>query len=769
MVNALTFGTFTDRLPPHNLEAEEFVLGSILLDPQVIVVVKDLLPVEAFYLEIHQDIYRAALNLCKQGTTVCLPTITKFLEQRGNLRRVGGRTNLARLFETVVSPAGVEDFAKLILEDYLRRQIIRLANDTLERGHDPYLEVGDLVRITEEKFTSVINEDYGLKGGDRDEKEYNNLMDTIKNIERTVSSPGLKLYKLQKLAKACGKKLQDLEFLYVKSLCEAVSGPLKGLEALNMECKSETREWLVHGIIPTNTTFLIHALGGVGKTKLLYDLAYCLIEGKDWNQFAITAKSRKVLVYQDDESPYDMRQALQRRGFFEPGFNSENFRYRRGWTMDNIPQLVRDIEEFQPDLVIIDSMTTANRNSIFSENETAYARPLLEITQIAAEYGATVGLIHHSNGEGGSRGTKAIFNSVSEVLCLKRSNEPGANEQEKILEIQKSRSRRFPCSYGLFFNEEDFSLSCLGELNEKDSTDKPTKDRILSFLQNHRGIRYEVEEVAYEIDGSTGSTRRCLNRLASDGLISVVERITDKYRKNLYFVDFKDSTHQSPYGSTPIEADRGSLNPDTEHVSGNSTKNSEKNQEGEKVDLTKKLDESVKEESEALPDKDSEENNLKVIGFDRGRSKTPFLSENGGGDESDPSSVIEETKKKQPKPICIKLPSTQGTIQVNATPFNEVWDLKVSCPDGYEIEETMPGTKKQVTQRLQEIVDTWNSQFRYTVQVLKQPGKFESVKDCTLVQIKVSPANPLKGSWLFESPTGKAIFVYSPQDWELQK
>ncbi|BDA73071.1 putative replicative DNA helicase [Calothrix sp. PCC 7716] len=768
MVNALTFGTFTDRMPPHNLEAEESVLGSILLDPQAITLVRDILPVEAFYLEIHQDIYRAALNLCKQGTTVCLPTVIRFLEQRGNLRRVGGLTNLTRLFEAKVSALGVDETAKLLLEDYLRRQIILLANETLERGHDPHLEIADLVRITEEKFTSI--EDYGLKGGDRDEKEYNNLMASIKNIERTVSSPGLKLYKLQKLAKTCGKRLQDLEFLYIKSLCEAASGPLKTLEALNMDCKTDTREWLVHGIIPANTTFLIHALGGVGKTKLLYDLAYCLIEGKDWNQFAITAKSRKVLIYQDDESPYDMRQALQRRGFFEPGFNSEHFRYRRGWTMDNVPQLVRDIEEFQPDLVIIDSITTANRNSIFSENETAYARPLLEITQIAAEYGVTVGLIHHSNGEGGSRGTKAIFNSVSEVLCLKRSTEPGANEQEKILEIQKSRSRRFPCSYNLFFNAEDFSLSCTGEINQRDTSDEPVKARILRFLQDNRGVRFEAEEIAHETETATGSTRRCLNRLASDGLISVLEVITDKARKNLYFIDFDEPTHQSSYRSKVISPDQSYPNADTEPVTDDSTQNTEKNQEGKKVDSGENLKKVEEEESEAAPDKDSEEKNTGVIRTDHDRSKTPILTKNGGGEESNPSPVIEEGKKKQLKPICIKLPSTQGTIQVNATPINDkVWDFKVAFPDGYEIEEQMLGNKKQVVQGLQAIVDTWNAQFKYTVQVLKGLGTYESIKDCTLIQIKVSPANPLKGSWLFESPTGKAIFVHSPENWEIQK
>lgn len=767
MVSAPTFSTNLDRLPPHDIDAEQVTLGGILLDPQAIFVVKDILPIEAFYLEIHQDIYRAALNLVKKDTAVCLMTVTRYLEERGLLRRVGGRTQLANLLESCMGSIEVIDSSRILLAQYIKRKIAYLGSEILDRGHDPYIEVPDLLKLVEERVTSVVRNDYGLSGGDRDEKEYKSLMDTIKNIERTISSPGLKLYKLQKLAKTCGKKLADLEHLYIKSLCEAVSGPLKGLEALNMECKSETREWLVHGIIPAHTTFLIHALGGVGKTKLLYDLAYCLIEGKDWNEFSVTAKSRKVLVYQDDESPHDMRQALRRRGFFEPGFNSENFRYRRGWTMDNIPQLFRDIDEFHPDLIIIDSITTANRNSIFSENETAYARPLLEITQIAAEKGVTVGLIHHSNGEGGSRGTKAIFNSVSEVLCLKRNNEPGSNEQEKVLEIQKSRSRRFPCSYNLFFNEEDFSLSCLGEFNQRDTSDEPTKERILSFLQNNRSVRFEAEEIAHETETPNASARRCLNRLASDGLISVLEVITDKCRKNLYFIDFDEPTHQSTYRSKVIRPDHSDSNPCTESSSSDYTKNSEKNQEGGNEKFFKNESDSMKQDEKPLHNNDSSDNQTGVIGSDHLRSKTTILGSNQPNEDSNPAPPSSDTPKEEYKPICIKLPSPQGYIDVNAIPSNKIWDVTVSFPDGYKVEATGEYNTEQVKQRIQEIVDQWKEQFYYTVEVLISPGKYTSISRCKLVQMQTAP-NGKRSSYLFQTPENKGVWVYSASDFTLE-
>ncbi len=66
MVQELNFQAYTDRLPPQNIDAEESILGGILLDPEAINRVVDLLRPEAFYLSAHQEIYRTALLLQSQ-------------------------------------------------------------------------------------------------------------------------------------------------------------------------------------------------------------------------------------------------------------------------------------------------------------------------------------------------------------------------------------------------------------------------------------------------------------------------------------------------------------------------------------------------------------------------------------------------------------------------------------------------------------------------------------------------------------------------------
>ncbi|MBW4479674.1 MAG: AAA family ATPase [Tolypothrix brevis GSE-NOS-MK-07-07A] len=195
-------------------------------------------------------------------------------------------------------------------------------------------------------------------------------------------------------------------------------------------------------------------------------LFYAIAAGENWNGFPATAPNRRVLIYQGDESKHDMLQALNKRGF-KPGTEVRKCTQARfGWNTDAIPILYKDIEEYDPAVIMIDSLTFVNRYSIYDENSVEYSRAVLEINEIASRTGKTIIIIHHSNRAGKARGSTAIFNAVSEVLKLEKDTSAGANPQEKILTIEKSRSRRFPCQYKLFFNEEDFSLSLIEEVGK---------------------------------------------------------------------------------------------------------------------------------------------------------------------------------------------------------------------------------------------------------------------------------------------------------------
>ena len=545
-----------NRLPPCNIEAEEGILGGILLDPNAIYRIKDRLKPEHFYIGAHKDIYQACLRLCKKGQPTDLLHVTSWLSDQELLIRIGGRNKLASLFDRVVSAVNIDSLAFLVIENAWRREAIRKANELEQLAYDTQTEWAEVSVAFENKIKTIFSAPVAPTKEENQLWHYNQLISELENIYLKTSNPGLKLYKLQELANASpGRRVKDLEDLYMKSLCATVE-PRKSLDELEEEVGTQGRKWLLGGILPQATTALVIADGGVGKTKFLYDLLHCIADGKNWNGFPATADSRRVLIYQGDESKHDMLQALNKRGF-KPGTEvRKKTGVRFGWNTDAMPTLYEDAAEFKPAIVMIDSLTFVNRYSLYDENRTEYSRPVLELNKFAAETGITVVIIHHTNKSGGSRGTTAVRNAVSEVIKLEKDPNPSANPQEKILTIEKSRSRRFPASYRLFFNEEDFSFSLLEEVGQElGSPDNSTKDRIVKFLQEHANTKYEAEEVAHYISTSSANARRCLLQLARDGIVALDEK-SFRGTSKLYYIA-KESEYcstENPLPSVTIDS-----------------------------------------------------------------------------------------------------------------------------------------------------------------------------------------------------------------------
>lgn len=536
------FKSVDDRLPPQNIEAEEAVLGGILLDPNAIYQVKDRLRTEHFYIGAHRDIYQACLRVCKKGLPAGgssgLLHVTSWLSDHDLLAKIGGRNKLATLVDRTVSAINIDSLATLVMLTARRRELIKAGNELIHLAYDTEAEWTDICVASKSKVLSVIETPLAPTKEENELWHHKKLISELEDVYLKTSDPSLKLYRLNLLANAhpeIKKGITGLEDLYIKSLCATVE-PRKSLDQLEEEIGTEGRKWLLGGILAQATTALVIADGGVGKTKWLYDLLHCIASGKNWNGFPATADSRRVLIYQGDESKHDMLQALNKRGF-KPGTEvRQRTEVRFGWNTDAMPILYQDANEFKPAIVMIDSLTFVNRHSLYDENRTEYSRPVLELNKFAAETGITVVIVHHTNKSGGARGTTAVRNAVSEVIKLEKDTSGSASPQEKILTIEKSRSRRFPASYRLFFNEEDFSFSLLEEVGQElGSPDNSTKDRIVKFLQEHANNKFEAEEVAHYISTTSGNARRCLSQLARDGLISLDERSLSGTKK-LYYI-----------------------------------------------------------------------------------------------------------------------------------------------------------------------------------------------------------------------------------------
>ncbi len=134
-----------DRTPPQNIEAEEAILGGILLDPEAVARVSEFLKPEMFYVASHQEIYRGCLQLHAQGLPTDLMSISAFLGDSNILDRVGGAPYLRRLLESTVNAVNVDQYAKIVQDKYTRRQMIRAGQEVAALGYDTTSPVSTLL------------------------------------------------------------------------------------------------------------------------------------------------------------------------------------------------------------------------------------------------------------------------------------------------------------------------------------------------------------------------------------------------------------------------------------------------------------------------------------------------------------------------------------------------------------------------------------------------------------------------------------------------
>ncbi len=146
------------RLPPQNIEAEESILGGILLDPEAIGRVAELLTPDTFYISAHQEIYRAALALHAQGSPTDLMCVTAWLQDQSLLEKVGGQSKLTQLVDSIVSAVNIDQYAALIKEKYLRRQLIKATNEVNQMAYDTSKSLEVILDDAEQQIFSVTQD-----------------------------------------------------------------------------------------------------------------------------------------------------------------------------------------------------------------------------------------------------------------------------------------------------------------------------------------------------------------------------------------------------------------------------------------------------------------------------------------------------------------------------------------------------------------------------------------------------------------------------------
>lgn len=137
------------QTPPHNQEAEQSVLGAVLIDPASISIISETLLPKHFYYKENQLIYEAMLALFQANDPIDILTLSHELKKLNTFKQVGGKTYLAELLETVPTSANIEQYARVVRDSAVKRNLISLGSDLVRKAFNEEGSVQELLNLAE--------------------------------------------------------------------------------------------------------------------------------------------------------------------------------------------------------------------------------------------------------------------------------------------------------------------------------------------------------------------------------------------------------------------------------------------------------------------------------------------------------------------------------------------------------------------------------------------------------------------------------------------
>ena len=144
------------KVPPHDIEAEQAVLGSMLTDKDAVIAAMESLKPESFYREDDKAIYEAMQNLYNRAEPIDLITLKNELETMSKLEQVGGLEYLANLPEKAPTSANVQKYISIVEEKSMLRSLIKTANELVDLGYSQTEEVEDIMDHAEKKIFDIM-------------------------------------------------------------------------------------------------------------------------------------------------------------------------------------------------------------------------------------------------------------------------------------------------------------------------------------------------------------------------------------------------------------------------------------------------------------------------------------------------------------------------------------------------------------------------------------------------------------------------------------
>ncbi len=146
------------RIPPHSVESEQSILGSIILDKDAIITVAETIVPGDFYKEAHKIIYESMLSLNSNNEPIDLITLIEELRKEGHLDNVGGISYLTSLSTIVPTTSNVKYYANIVKEKSVMRQLIKASNEIINLGYDASTDVQEILDKAEKNIFDISQE-----------------------------------------------------------------------------------------------------------------------------------------------------------------------------------------------------------------------------------------------------------------------------------------------------------------------------------------------------------------------------------------------------------------------------------------------------------------------------------------------------------------------------------------------------------------------------------------------------------------------------------
>ena len=159
------------KVPPHDVEAEQAVLGSMLTDKDAVISAIEVLKEDDFYRTDNKIIYEAITNLYNRAEPIDIITVKAELESLGKFEQIGGLEYLASLPDKVPTTANAIKYVKIVEEKSTLRNLIKTANEIIELGYDPTEDVSDIMEGAEKKIFNIMQ--------NNDKKGYTPIKDIL--------------------------------------------------------------------------------------------------------------------------------------------------------------------------------------------------------------------------------------------------------------------------------------------------------------------------------------------------------------------------------------------------------------------------------------------------------------------------------------------------------------------------------------------------------------------------------------------------------------